>query len=340
MNNRLFQLVFLVNSYTRSVIIKHVKQINRLLSAPYDRQRYDQEPIGYYNWYQLSNDANQLARHGYFDQLQSTLLSLEQKYENYKWFDDNNTNGDDDGTNDQDKRKWIPNLKEIIESLTRYPQIIKSHGDILNYKQHQDDDDDSISVIRHIIQDFIYTRYGLDNLEEFTKSLIGCSFKNSGGDLEMIKWVESIHNDNILNVMDKYKMDILMIYQTNNQDILYHCFKIFQSSNHNSSMSNAIQRNHFIVRLGNHIKDRDKECTTLINHIFDNMSEISESIKVAMILKCIKTNHPRVIEIIQSYQSLLFTLLQNERLINDVCLSPGALPIISSHYKVFPKLYI
>ncbi|EGG19532.1 hypothetical protein DFA_00110 [Cavenderia fasciculata] len=328
--DRLFKSAVIGNSYTRSVIIKNVKQINRLLSS-YDHQRHRQS--GYYNWDQLSNDAIQLARYGYFDQLQSTLLQQEQKYAKYKWFsfDDHNNNGDQKQRQQVDKeklrRRWIPNLKDIIES------ILNNHSYELN-NQYQGVDTMICNKRNQFIQDFMYNRYGVGNLEEFIKIVTNSSF--IVGDFNLIKWIESIHNDNILNVMLKYKMDVLKVYQTKNQDLLYYCFNLFQSSK--QSISNLTVRDSFNVRLINYIKD--KESTTLINNLFDNDRKVhflTESMKIAIVKKCIKTNHPRVIEIIEYCQSLHFILLQKERLMDDVCLSPGALPIIHHMVNHFPN---
>ncbi|EGG19536.1 hypothetical protein DFA_00114 [Cavenderia fasciculata] len=279
--NRLVKLVF-INSYTRRVINRHVKIINRLFSyAPVDRQK----PIEYYNWDQLSNDPIQLARHGYFNQLKSTILTLEQKYAKYKWsnYDDDN---DDDGDEQQKQKqqqqhRWIPNLKEIIEDLISYPMTLKNHCNL--FKKQYDDDDDRVNKRNQFIQDFMYKRYGgVDHLEEFTTLVITSALKCYDGDLELIKWIESIHNDNILNVMHKYNTELRIVFKTKNQDIVYHCFKIFQSSKY--SKSNSTVRDTFVVRTVNYIKD--KESTTLINNLFDYyILDLTEATKKTIIKK-------------------------------------------------------
>ncbi|EGG19531.1 hypothetical protein DFA_00109 [Cavenderia fasciculata] len=352
MDKQLFQSVFIVNSYTHSVIIKHVQQINRLLSAPYD-DYYDiygrSMPIGYYNWYQLIEDPIQLARHGYFDQLQSTIRALEQKFAKYKWFDDDNENGDEGDQSKKEKqqqqqqqRKWIPNLKEIIKCIARYPLILKSRGDIIN-KQYQFDDQSIVKKRNQFIQDFMYKRYGVDNLEEFMKALIKCSFKVN--DSEVIKWIESINNDcddNILIVLDKYNINHNVISKHGNQDMVYHCFKMFQSPSYKSmlltlkdeevgaSFDNRL--NDFFSYKDEEDEDEEEGYATLISNLFGNghMPTLSLGTQYNILKRSIKTNHPRLMEMIDYFAQdpSISHLLVTEQIMNLQNRSAGALQII------------
>ncbi|EGG19578.1 hypothetical protein DFA_00156 [Cavenderia fasciculata] len=271
MDIQLFQSIFIVNSYTR-VIIKHVQQINRLLttSSSYDQSAANAAPVGYYKWYQLT---------------------LEQKYENYKWFKD-----DDHQQQDiKENRKWIPNLKDIIESLVKYPLILKNHGDLLN-KPYQDNHQ-SITKKNQFIQEFMYKRYGLDNLKEFMKAIV--SFLFLAGDLDLIEWIDSLYNGNVLHLM------------------------------FNSAYRTAYWHKEYLIFSKEFLTYiRDRECTTLINQLFDKY-DLHETNAVAIIKKCIKSNHPRVIEIIQfyaqnePYQKILFKECKL-----DILNFPDALPIV------------
>ncbi|EGG20366.1 hypothetical protein DFA_07490 [Cavenderia fasciculata] len=322
--DRQFKSVFIVNTYLHSVIIKHIKQINRLLSAPYDRKSYYYEPIGYYNWYQLTEYPIQLARHGYFDQLQSTLLVLEQKYANFKWFgdDDDDSGGYQQADNYNHKRKWIPNLKEIIRSSMRYPFILKNLGHIIN-KPYQDDHSCVINKRNKFIQEFMYTRYGVDNLEEFIETVTTFSLK--AGDMSQIKWIESIHNnDSILNVMKKYTISDTCFFQSSNQEFVYSCLTRYPELLGNFELTMYL---------------RDRENTTMINNLFDNdMHRIENSLPRTILHSSMKRNHPRAIEIIHYFgkNESLKRVLLGPNALDNACLSPGGLPILLNMVEYFP----
>ncbi|EGG20367.1 hypothetical protein DFA_07491 [Cavenderia fasciculata] len=331
--DRQFKSVFIANTYLHSVIIKHIKQINRLLAAPYDRQSYNYEPIGYYNWYQLTEYPIQLARHGYFDQLQSTLLVLEQKYAKYIWFGDDSGGGyqqqqqqqqQQQTTTNNHKRKWIPNLKEIIRSSMRYPFILKNprRSHMIN-KPYQDDHSFVINKRNKFIQEFMYTRYGVENLEEFIETVTTFSLK--AGDMSQIKWIESIHNnDSILNVMKKYTISDRCFFQSSNQEFVYACLTRYPELLGNFELTMYLQ---------------DRESTTLINNLFDNdMHRIENDLLRTILHSSMKSNHPRAIEIIHYFgkNEPLKRILLGPNALDNACLSPVGLPILLNMAEYFP----